>query len=250
MRRPVRLCHDRKAQRDGRLRLQVDSASVVPLPPDPNLDRIALRAVRVELECPSSIVFGGGPQIAHYPLHPRVRVVDRRNEVVERRDMMVHDRAFPEERVNEFAHVLPPNHETICLRYAGRPAHPRHADDAALLDRPLNLLEDLDHRIALANLRELVSRDLQRLEYAIGVFLGDEPMLWDQLVLQYVKPQGGASLGDRPFSTWHVIRARAVRARGDFRGPRAVRRARSNPGPPGFFPPALARERLKAGCSF
>src|SRR5256886_58320 len=191
MRRPVRLFHDREAQRDGRLRLQVDAASVVPLPPDPNLGHIALRAVLVELDDPATIVFGGGPPGVHDSLHPRPRIVDRRKEVVERRDVMVHDRAFPEERVNEFAHVLPPNHETICLRYAGRPAHPRHADDAALLDRPLNLLEDLDHRIALANLRELVSRDLQRLQYAIGVFLGDEPMLWDQLVLQYVKPQGG-----------------------------------------------------------
>src|SRR5439155_319720 len=31
MRRPVRLLHDREAQRDGRLRLQVDAASAVPL---------------------------------------------------------------------------------------------------------------------------------------------------------------------------------------------------------------------------
>src|SRR5438094_8469344 len=128
---------------------------------------------------PSAIVLGGGPQVVHNPLHPRVRVVDRRKEVVERRDMMVHDRAFPEERVNEFSHVLPPDHETICLRYAGRPAHPRHADDAALLDRPFDLLEDLDHRIALANLGELVSGDLQCLQDAIRFLLGDEPMLWD-----------------------------------------------------------------------
>src|SRR5437016_7149322 len=146
--------------------------------------------------------------------------------------MMVHDRAFPEERVNEFSHVLPPNHETICLRYAGRPAHPRHTDDAALLDRPLALLEDLDHRIALANLGQLVSGDLQCLQDAIRFLLGDEPMLWDQLVLQYVKPQGGASLGDRPFSTWHVIRASRAGPRGLSGTPR---------GPQGPFEPRTTR---------
>src|SRR5438132_13673648 len=103
---------------------------------------------------------------------------------------MVPDRAFPEERVNEFSHVLPTDHETICLRYAGRPAHPRHANDTALLDRPLDLLEDLDHRIALANLGELVSGDLQRLQDASRFLVGAEPMLWDQLVPTHRQPQG------------------------------------------------------------
>src|SRR5437667_11670715 len=144
---------------------------------------------------------------------------------------------------------LPPNYEPICLGYPGRPAHPRHADDPPLLDRTLDLLEHLNDRIALPDLRQLIPRDLEGLQDPIRVFLRDEPMLWDQLVLQYVKPQGGASLGVRPCSTWHVT-AQAVRARGDFRGLRAVRRARSNPGPPGFFPLFGDDERLKAGCSF
>src|SRR5439155_26928518 len=63
-------------------------------------------------------------------------------------------------------------------------------------------------------------------------------------MLQHVKPQGEVLPG-RPFSAWHATRTRAVRARGTFRGPRAFRRARSNPGPPGFFPLSGEGRRLK-----
>src|SRR5437667_5324271 len=93
---------------------------------------------------------------------------------------------------------LPPNYEPICLGHAGRPAHPRDADDPPLLNRTLDLLEHLDHRIALPDLRQLVPRDLEGLQDPIRVFLRDEPVLWDSLVLQYVKPQGEASLGVLP----------------------------------------------------
>ena len=131
--------------------------------------------------------------------------------------------------------LLPPDDETICLGYARGAAHPRDADDAALVDGPLDFFENLDDGIALPNLRELVPCDLQRFQDAVRLFLGDEAMFWYELMLQYVKPQGGASLGNRPFSTWHATRVSRTGPRG-LSGTRAVRRARSNPGPPGFFP--------------
>src|SRR5881398_3728066 len=111
---------------------------------------------------------------------------------------------------------LPPNYEPICLGHPGRPAHPRHADDPSLLDRTLDLLEHLNDRIALPDLRQLIPRDLEGLQDPIRVFLRDEPMLWDQLVLQYVKPQGGASLGVRPCSTWHVTARKPYGPAGTF----------------------------------
>src|SRR5207244_11390274 len=95
----------------------------------------------------------------------------------------------------------------------------------------------------------LSSCDLPRLQTPLRLFRRPEALLWYSLMLQHVKPQGEVLPG-RPFSTWHATRARAVRARGDFRGPRALRRARSNPGPPGFFPFFGEEGRLKAGCSF
>src|SRR5207249_10043362 len=96
---------------------------------------------------------------------------------------------------------LPPNYEPICLGHPGRPAPPRHADDPPLLDRTLDLLEHLNDRIALPNLRQLIPRDLEGLQEPIRVFLPDDRTLWSQLVLQYVKPQGVSSLGARPSPT-------------------------------------------------
>jgi hypothetical protein len=74
---------------------------------------------------------------------------------------------------------LPPNHQTICLGNAGGPTHPRDADDPALFDGTFDLLEDLDDRIALPNLRELIAGDSQPLQDSIGLFRGEEAMLWD-----------------------------------------------------------------------
>src|SRR5947208_2519254 len=63
---------------------------------------------------------------------------------------------------------LPPNYEPICLGHPGRPAHPRHADDPSLLDRTLDLLEHLNDRIALPDLRQLIPRDLEGLQASGG----------------------------------------------------------------------------------
>src|SRR6266487_2996200 len=197
MRGAIRLLDDGQAERDRRLRLEVDPSAVVALPANPDLDDVAFRPVFVELNDPASFVLRRGAEVVDDPLHPRVRVVDRRQEVVERRDVMVHDGAFSEERVNQVSHVLPPDHQSVRFRNACRAAHPNHADDSPLADGPFDLLEHLDHRIALPDLRELVPRDLQRLQNAIRLFLRDEPMLWNELMLQYVKPQGRSSLGDR-----------------------------------------------------
>src|SRR2546426_9868363 len=108
---------------------------------------------------------------------------------------MVYDGAFSEERIDEFAHALPPNDEPICLRHARGPAHPRDAHDPAFLDGPLDFLEDLDHGIALPGLRELISDDLHPLQYSLGLFLSHEAVLWNQLLLHSVKPQGEGLLG-------------------------------------------------------
>src|SRR5207244_5985221 len=103
---------------------------------------------------------------------------------------MVDDGAFSEERIDEFAHVLPPDDEAIGLRHARGPAHPRDADDPAFLDGPLDLLEALDHGIALPNLRELVSRDVHRFQDPRRLFLRHEAILWYYLMLEHVKPKG------------------------------------------------------------
>src|SRR5436309_3389857 len=179
MRGAVGLLDDGQAQRDRRLRLEVDPAAVVPLPADPDLDHVAFGPVLVELDDASAFVFGRRSKVVHDPLHSRVRIVDRGKEVVERGDVMVDDGAFSEERIDEFAHALPPDDEAISLRHTRGPAHPRHANDPAFLDGPLDLLEDLDHGIALPNLRELVSRDLHRLQDPLRLFLRHEAMLWN-----------------------------------------------------------------------
>src|SRR3989441_537519 len=175
----VGLLDDGQAQRDRRFRLEVNPAAIVPLPADADLDYVAFGPVLVELDDATAFVFGRRPKVVHDPMHPRVRIVDRGEKVVERGNVMVHDGAFSEERVDEFAHALPPDDEAIGLRHARGPAHPRHANDPAFLDGPLDLLEDLDHGIALPNLRELVSRDLHRLQNPLRLFLRHEAMLWN-----------------------------------------------------------------------
>src|SRR6059036_3633718 len=175
----VGLLDDGQAQRDRRLRLEVDPAAVVPLPADSDLDHVAFGPVLVDLDDASAFVFGRRSKVVYDPLHSRVRIVDRGKEVVERGDVMVDDGAFSEERIDEFAHALPPDDEAIRLRHTRGPAHPRHADDPAFLDGPLDLLEDLDHGIALPNLRELVSRNLHRLQDPLRLFLRHEAMLWN-----------------------------------------------------------------------
>ena len=105
MRGPVRLLDDGQAQGDRRLGLQIDPAPVVPLPTDADLDHIAFRPILVEFDDPAALVLRRGPQVVDDPLHPRVRIVDRREEVVEGCDVMVDDRSFSEKRVNEFPHV-------------------------------------------------------------------------------------------------------------------------------------------------
>src|SRR2546430_7935492 len=168
-----------RSQRDRRLRLEVNPAAIVPLPADPDLDHVAFGPVLVELDDAAAFVFGRRPKVVHDPLHPRVRIVDRGKEVVERGDVVVDDGAFSEERIDEFAHALPPDDEAIRLRHTRGPAHPRHADDPAFLDGPLDFLEDLDHGIALPNLPELVSRNLHRLQDPLRLFLRHEAMLWN-----------------------------------------------------------------------
>ena len=195
MRRAVRFLDDGQTERDGRLRLEVDSAAVVPLPPNPDLDDVPLRPILVELDDAPSFVLRGRAEIVDDALLPRVRVVDRRKEVVERRDVMVHNRAFSEERINQVSHGLPPDDQPVCLAHACGPAHPDHADDATFVDRALHLLQHLDHGVRLPDLRKLVLRDLQGLENSLRLFLRDEPMLWYELMLQHVKPQGRSSLG-------------------------------------------------------
>src|SRR2546425_9056616 len=175
---PVRLLDDRQAQRDRWLRLEVNPSALVAFPADPDFDDVAFGPVFVELDDATAFVLGRRPEVVYDPLHPRIRIVDRRKEVVERGDVMVDDGAFSEERVDEFAHGLPPDDEAISRRHARGPAHPCDADDPAFLDGPLDLLEDLDHGIALPNLRELVSRDLHRLQNPLRLFLRHEAMLW------------------------------------------------------------------------
>src|SRR2546426_431912 len=175
---PVRLLDDRQAQRDRWLRLEVNPSALVAFPADPDFDDVAFGPVFVELDDATAFVLGRRPEVVYDPLHPRIRIVDRRKEVVERGDVMVDDGAFSEERVDEFAHGLPPDDEAISLRHARGPAHPCDTDDPAFLDGPLDLLEDLDHGIALPNLRELVSRDLHRLQNPLRLFLRHEAMLW------------------------------------------------------------------------
>src|SRR2546422_492429 len=175
----VGLLDDGQAQRDRRFRLEVNPPAIVPLPADPDFDYVAFGPVLVELDDAAAFVFGRRPKVVHDPLHPRVRIVDRGKEVVERGNVMVDDGAFSEERIDEFAHALPPDDEAIGLRHARGPAHPRHADDPAFLDGPLDLLEDLDHGIALPTLRELASRDLHRLQNPLRLFLRHEAMLWN-----------------------------------------------------------------------
>src|SRR3989475_4489350 len=159
-------------------RLEVNPSALVAFPADPDFDDVAFGPVFVELDDATAFVLGRRPKVVYDPLHPRIRIVDRRKEVVERGDVMVDDGAFSEERVDEFAHGLPPDDEAISLRHARGAAHPRDADDPAFLDGPLDLLEDLDHGIALPNLRELVSRDLHRLQNPLRLFLRHEAMLW------------------------------------------------------------------------
>src|SRR3972149_10582853 len=103
-------------------------------------------------------------------------------------------------------------------------------------------LEEPDHGIRLADLRQLVPRDLQALQDFVGLLLGQQPMFGDEYVVKRVEPQGWACRSCSPRS--HA----AVRAgpRGFSKPPRRAK-AFSHPGPPGFLP---LSSRLKARCSF
>src|SRR3989337_336768 len=90
----------------------------------------------------------------------------------------------------------PPDDEAVGFRDAGRAADAGHADDPPLLDRALDPLENLDDRVAPPDLRELVLRDPEALQAPLRPRIGTEPVLWYELVLQDVEPQGSASLGD------------------------------------------------------
>src|SRR2546428_9539292 len=81
---PVRLLDDRQAQRDRWLRLEVNPSALVAFPADPDFDDVAFGPVFVELDDATAFVLGRRPEVVYDPLHPRIRIVDRRKEVVER----------------------------------------------------------------------------------------------------------------------------------------------------------------------
>src|SRR3990170_736061 len=186
----VRLLDDGEAEGDRRLRLDVDPPALVPLSPDPDLDDVAFRAVLVELDDPPAFVLGRGPVVVHDPLHPRVRVVDRGKEVIERGGVVVHDRSLAKERVDELAHGLPPDDEAVRFGHARGAAHAGDSDDPALINRALDPLEELDHRVAPPDLRQLVSGNPQGLQDPLRLFLGNEAVLGYELMLHHVDPQG------------------------------------------------------------
>src|SRR2546427_5313118 len=128
--------------------------------------------------------------------------------------------------------ALPPDDEAVRLGDAGGLVQPQHAEDAALLDRPVDPLEHADHRVRLPDLRELVPRHAEPLEDGLRFLGGQQSVLRDQFVFEHVKSQGGAS------GSWYSLSHVAARAgpRGFSKPPPRSAEAFSNPGPPGFLP--------------
>src|SRR2546426_4626725 len=127
---------------------------------------------------------------------------------------------------------LPPNDESVRFGDPCGLVQPQDTDDAALVNRAMDPLQQPDHGVRLPDLRELVARDLHRLQDLVGLVWREQAMLGDELVFEDVKPQEGASRSLFPLS--HA----AVRAgpRGLSRPPARRAKAFSNPGPPGFSP--------------
>ncbi len=124
--------HERGANEDGRFRGRVDDPARVAAATDADVDR-ALGLLDVEPDDPALGRVLADAGLVDDPLHPRVRIVLRREEVVETGEMVVDDGALSEEGINDFAHGLRTSgggHDhPVGDRDAGRLAGPADADE-------------------------------------------------------------------------------------------------------------------------
>ena len=109
MRGAVRLLDDRPADGDGRPGVRVYQAGLlVPLPAETDLDDLPLGPVRIESDDSPVRLVRRRPHVIHYLLHPAVRVVQRGEEIVVRRDVVVNDTALSEIGLDQFPQEITP----------------------------------------------------------------------------------------------------------------------------------------------
>ena len=89
---------------NGGLGMGVDLSVLVPLPAYPDRDDIAISSVLIQQYYSPLTLVLRNPDVVHNLLHPAVRVVYGRQEIVVGRDMMVHYAPVLKKGLNKFSH--------------------------------------------------------------------------------------------------------------------------------------------------